>query len=112
MDETHFIGATVEVEMAGEGVLLPTLIHWEGREYRVAEVLTRWFDFGFGPEARPNPRWWQRRHRNYYRVRTEDDHVFELYFDRGVNRKHPERRKWVLFKSIGPKPGQGDRLGC
>ena len=105
MEETHFIGEEVEVEMAGDPVLEPALIRWAGREYRVAEMLTRWFDYGFGPVLSAQPKWWQRRHRNYYRVRTEDGYVFELYFDRGANRKHPERRKWILVKSVGPRPG-------
>ncbi len=96
----HFIGAEVEVTMGGGPVLMPVSFRWEGHEHRVAEVLTHWFDYGFGTDPRPNPKWWQRRHRNYYRVRTEDGSTYELYFDRGANLKHPERRKWVLYRSL------------
>lgn len=102
---SHFIGARVEVTLGGDPILLPVSFRWEGREYAVAEVLARWFDYGFGPQARPSPKWWQRRHRNYYRVRTADGEVFELYFDRGANLKHPERRVWILYRSLGtPTP--------
>lgn len=96
----QFIGAEVEVTMAGDPILMPVAFRWENREYTVAEVVSRWFDYGFGADPRPRPKWWQRRHRNYYRVRTTDGQVFELYFDRGTSAKHPERRKWVLYRSL------------
>jgi len=45
-------------------------------------------------------KWWQRHHRNYYRVRTSQGEVFEIYYDRGTSLKHPEYRKWYLHRQL------------
>ena len=39
--------------------------------------------------------WWRRRHRDYYRVKTDTGQVFEIYFNRG-----PGKRYWVLYKEL------------
>jgi hypothetical protein len=52
----------------------PTSFTWRDEEYAVVEVLRAWTDHGFGP-FRKGGRWWQRRHRDYFRVRTEDGGV-------------------------------------
>ncbi|MDP2920616.1 MAG: hypothetical protein Q8O43_10430 [Dehalococcoidia bacterium] len=31
---------------------------------------------------------------NYYLVETAEDELYEIYYDRGANMKHPEYRKW------------------
>ncbi|MBI4556259.1 MAG: hypothetical protein HY706_01630 [Candidatus Hydrogenedentes bacterium] len=84
----QFIDAEVEVrfdQMPGP----PTSFIWRDTEYRIASIqeMRRVLDF--------KKRWWQRRHRDYYTVRTESGESFELYFNRGPGRKY-----WVLYKKL------------
>ena len=67
----------------------PTSFLWRGLEHRIAEVewVRRFID--------RRAAWWQRRHRDYYRVRTSDGHRYELYHHRG-----PIRKRWVLYKRL------------
>lgn len=67
----------------------PASFIWRGAEYKIAEIkdVRRVLDFR---EA-----WWQRRHRDYYMVKTDTGEAFEIYFHRG-----PGRRYWVLYKRL------------
>ena len=85
---TEFIGDGVEVRFARKPGP-PTSFVWHGAEHEIAEVTRRWRTLDF---RKP---WWQRRHRDYYVVRTLAGEVFELYFHRG-----PGRRYWVLSKRL------------
>ena len=38
---------------------------------------------------------WHRKHRNYYRVLTEEEEVFEIYFDRGS-----KDELWILCAKL------------
>lgn len=70
----------------------PVAFVWRGERVPVAEVLRAWADHSFGPLRGPH-RWWQRRHRNYYRVRTEAGDLVEFYLDRGSGR-------WILYRRL------------
>jgi len=85
----EFIDEPIEVKFAKKPGL-PTALLWRGEEIAIAEVLRAWVDHSFGP-FRYSARWWQRRHRNYYRVRTEPGEIVEFYLDRGA-------RQWVLYR--------------
>lgn len=84
----RFIGEEVEVRF-GERPGPPISFIWRGREHRISEVLEvrRELDF--------RRAWWCRRHRDIYRVRTEQGRSFELHFHRG-----PGRRHWVLYREL------------
>jgi len=87
MARARFIAQEVEVQEASPGE--PVSFLWQGREYRVIEIVEarRQLDF-----RRP---WWRRRHRDHYRVRTDTGQTFELYFHRGPGKKY-----WVLYQEI------------
>ncbi len=72
----------------------------DDREYVVAQIIDFWHDHGFGLSPSRHPKWWQRRHRNYYRVKTTQGEIFEIYYDRGTGPKHPERKKWFLYRQL------------
>ena len=95
----QFFGREVEVSVSGE-VKVPTAFRIDNREYVISEIVLAWQDHGFGPTTPSRKRWWQRRHRNYYRVRTTEGEVFEIYYDRGTSLKHPERKKWILHRQV------------
>lgn len=96
----QFYGREIEVATAGE-VRVPISFRLGEQEFAISEVLEAWQDYGFGPLAPQRRRWWQRRHRNYFRVRTTDGAVFEIYYDRSGGIRHPERRKWFLYRQLG-----------
>jgi hypothetical protein len=93
-EASGFIGETVRVSWVQEvGYKRPTTITWNGQDLAVQEIIMKWDDHGFGqspPKKRP---WYLRRHRTYYRVKTGDGRVLELYLDRGA-----EKETWVLVK--------------
>lgn len=91
----HFVHDDIEVEFASKPGP-PTAFLWQGQRYVVTEVLRGWADHGFGPMDYP-ARWWQRRHRNYFRVRTSEGELAEFYLDRGT-------RKWVLYRIAPASP--------
>ncbi len=89
-----FICEPIEVILDGM-VKRPISFQWKGMGYRVVEIWAEWQDAGFGPIPPGRGKWWQRRHRNYYRVVTHTGEVFEIYFDRGG--KQPQ---WYLFRKV------------
>jgi len=72
---------------------------WQGESYEIvgnmqpqhAAVAERRGSWGVG--------------RDYYRVRTRENRIFELYFDRAP--KDADRRKgaWFLFRELGTEDG-------
>ena len=95
----HYFGKQVQVETDGD-LRAPVAFTLDGRKYTIAEVVAAWPDYGFGKNPEARPRWWQRHHRNYYRVRTSDNEVFEIYYDRGTSPKNPELKKWYLTLKV------------
>ena len=110
-----FIGEKITVDIAGE-VREPTGFHWRGREHRIAAVLVNWFDWGFAAGSTQR-NWRTRRHRNYFRIRTESGDIFEIYLDRATPHGAGE---WYLFQQLDPdeaakppdeKPDRTDHTG-
>ena len=98
MPERYF-GRQIEVTTGG-GVKVPVSFRLDDREYVIAEVLESWPDHGFGKSSAGRNRWWQRHHRNYYRVKTAEGEVYEIYYDRGTSLDHPELKKWFLTRRL------------
>ncbi len=97
---SQFVGKEITVQTSGE-LSRPVSFRLDKQEYRIVEITESWPDYGFGRSVTGQKRWWQRHHRNYFRVRTETGELFEIYYDRGVNKKHPEFRKWYASRKIG-----------
>ncbi len=95
----HFFGKQIEVTVEGE-LRQPASFRLDDAQHRIGEILRFWSDHGFGDAMRARPRWWQRHHRNYYLVKTEDGEVFEIYHDRGVSLKNPRYRKWYVTRQL------------
>jgi len=99
----RFIDEVVEVTLAGE-LPEPIQFRWRERDYRILEIQHRWSDWHFGAGSSTRS-WRNRRHRNYYRVRTAEG-VYELYLDRA---SRDERSRWILYQQLeapaDPAPG-------
>jgi len=95
----QFFGQEIKVTVSGE-VKVPASFRLGEREYVISEIIADWANHGFGQSPLRRKRWWQRRHRNYYRVKTTEGEVFEIYYDRGTHLEHPERKKWFLYRQL------------
>jgi len=95
----QFFSREIEVTVSG-GIKIPSSFRLGDREYVISDILEAWHDYGFGRSPLRRRKWWQRHHRNYYRVKTTQDEVFEIYYDRGTSLKYPERRKWFLYRQL------------
>jgi hypothetical protein len=96
----QFFGQEIQVTTDGE-IKVPVAFKLADGEYTVTEIVRAWQDYGFGPTAAGrHKRWRERRHRNYYLVKTGEGELFEIYYDRGANLKHPELRKWYLHRKL------------
>ena len=111
----RFIGEPIEVEF-DEGSFLekkppcPDRFVWRGRTYRVAEKLKEWHDYRRRGRMARNMRdthlaaasrsgsWGVGR--DYYRVRTHTDQVFDLYYDRAPNTVAGRKGTWFLFREM------------
>jgi hypothetical protein len=94
-----FFSREIEVTTSGE-VKIPASFRLDKQEYIISEIIEAWPDHGFGRSSLRRKRWWQRHHRNYYRVKTTQGEIFEIYYDRGTSLKHPERKKWFLYRQL------------
>ena len=120
----RFIGAPIEAQFDRSPALEkrpgpPDRFVWEGRTYRVVEVLREWHDYRMrgktlafyikergsyrAKAARRRGSWGVGR--DYYRVRTDTGRVFDIYYDRAP--QGPGRRKgaWFLFREVSPPAG-------
>ena len=86
--KSRFIDEEIEVRFAQKPGP-PTSFTWQGREYEIVEIERQYRRLDF------KRAWWQRRHRDYYRVTTDTGQVFEIYHHRG-----PGKRYWVLYKEF------------
>lgn len=114
--EERFFGKQIDVATEGD-VLRPVSFVLDGEEYLVQHIMASWADYGFGEGPRRKHRWWERHHRNYYRVRTTSGRTFEIYHDRGVSLSSPHYKRWYVTRELpgiaptdrGPATEDGNR---
>lgn len=95
----QFFGREIKVSVSDE-VKVPTSFRLDDREYVISDIIEAWHDYGFGRSPLRHRKWWQRHHGTYYRVKTTQGEVFEIYHDRGTKPSHPERKKWFLSRQL------------
>lgn len=76
------MGRSVETYSGSEYPETPLAFHWEGERLMIAEVLASWRT----PDGKG------------FRVRTEDQQVFELFYDENI-------QNWII-RSIYSKKGE------
>lgn len=90
----------------------PDAFVWRGQERRVAEVISSWFDYSRkGTKAKNmQPAHLQVAARRgswgvgrfTFRVRTNDDRVFDLYYDRAPENAGDREGHWWLLHELRP----------
>ena len=76
---------------------LPVSFSWNGKEYKIVEVIATWPDWGFSAGSPKRKNWRLRRHRNFFRILTQDNQAFEIYHDRKTKLDEGE---WILYTKI------------
>ena len=93
---SQFFSEKIKVKV-DETKKAPVSFIWNKKEYIIIEQIAVWQDWGF-PKGSPKAKNWRlRHHRNYYRVQTEEDEVFEIYLDRKTKNEEGE---WYLYQKI------------
>lgn len=108
-----FISAEIEVVFKVEPLLKkrtgpPDAFAWEGQQFPIVAVLAEWHDYDKRRErdtTRRSQTQLTRKHgswglgRDFYRVRTENGRVFDLYYDRSP-KGADDIGRWVLYKEL------------
>lgn len=98
-----FVGREVEVTLSEDETPVPSAFRLGSREYKVAEQIATWDEGAFAGPRRGRD-WRQSQERRYYRLRTEEGEVYELYADwspRRRRRKGGEQTvRWYLHRRI------------
>ena len=113
-----FVGREVDVTLSEGEAPMPLAFRLGSHEYKVAEQIASWQEGGFAGLRRGRD-WRQQQERRYYRVRTEEGEVYELYADwspRRRQRKGGEPTvRWYLHRRIGaaapPEAGEAKPTG-
>ena len=116
-ENVHFIGEPVQVEYDRPPLLqkkpgCPNRFIWAGQTFHIVETLEEWHDYKRRGRMAKNM---QPAHlataeqrgswgvgRDYYRVRTTDHRVFDLYFDRAPKGSDQRKGGWFLFREVAP----------
>ena len=113
--QLHFIGKQIEVEfdtppLAEKKPGCPNRFIWEKETYQVTETLEEWQDFSrrgrMALNMRPaNAAKAKRRGswgvgRFYFRVRTNSEQVFDIYYDRAPKDIDDRKGSWFLFREM------------
>jgi hypothetical protein len=116
----RFIAEPITVEFERRPALekrpgLPAAFVWDGRRYRVLELLLEWHDYerrgrmasNMRPEhaERAAHRGSRGVGRDYYRVRTDRGPVFEIYYDRAPRNVRETKGTWFVFREVEPVEG-------
>jgi hypothetical protein len=88
----------------------PNGFTWQEKKYEVAEMLSEWHDYARRGRAAKNM---QPGHaavaanrgswgvgRDWYRVRTTDNRIFDLYYDRAPKGSDQRKGEWRLVKEM------------
>jgi hypothetical protein len=112
-----FIGEQIEVGFEQEPVFrkkphCPDRFTWGQNAFRVVTVLREWHDYRrrgrMAHNMRPEHAQAASRRgswgvgRDYFRVRTEDGRIFEIYYDRSPKDSEGRKGAWYLFRELGP----------
>jgi len=100
----EFLGKAIEVELGEGEAPSPVAFRLGKTEHRVAEVLQRWEEQGSGQQIPGHLDRHGQGQRVYYRVRTSEGEVYELYVDwqadRRLGKRRQEKSRWFAHRRI------------
>jgi hypothetical protein len=112
---TRFISEPIEAQFDQPPMLekkpgCPDRFVWRGRIYQITEILSEWHDYSRRGRMEHNMRpehavaaaqrgsWGVGR--DYYRVCTDTDRVFDIYYDRAPKKADDRKGGWVLYREM------------
>jgi len=111
----HFIGETIKAIFDSQPLLekkpgCPAAFVWRENTYRIVEILSEWHDYGrrgrlarnMQPQhaARAASRGSWGVGQDYYRILTDCDRIFDIYFDRAPKSVTQRKGEWVLYREL------------
>ena len=88
----------------------PSNFLWRGKSFQITENLSEWKDFSRKGTSSRNMKDAHLERakvkgslgvgRFYFRVRTEEKRIFEIYYDRSIKNTFDKSGFWVLFQEI------------
>jgi hypothetical protein len=111
----HFLDHPIEVTFDSLPVHeksphCPNTFTWEGRAYRVVELLSSWSDFKRRGKSARNMRPSHAKvaagrgslnvGRFFFRVRVDTGRVFDLYYDRAMKNVDERRGQWFVYREL------------
>jgi len=88
----------------------PSSFHWGQESFRVTETISQWFDYDRKGRMAKNMKDQNLRQakrkgswgvgRYYFRVRTDLDRVFDLYYDRAPKDASDREGHWFLWREM------------
>ena len=114
----HFIGTLIEVQFDKEPLHKkkpgsPDRFVWGGKTFNVLEKISEWNDYSREGHMAHNMRpanmvkalrrgsWGVGRF--YFRLLTEDNRVFDLYYDRAPKDAGDREGSWYLYREMEPE---------
>ncbi len=91
----------------------PDRILWRDEAYRIIEVLSEWHDYrrrgrmsrNMQPKhaARADIRGSWGVGQDYYRIKTEGNRIFDIYYDRAPKNADHRKGQWFLYRELVQK---------
>ena len=88
----------------------PNAFSWRDKSYRINEIISEWHDFSRKGKYRRNMKDAHLERANvkgslgvgrfYFRVRTNENRIFEIYYDRSIKNTFETSGFWVLFQEL------------
>lgn len=112
----HFLDQPIEVSF-DKPLLLeknpdvpPNTFIWDGKTYRVTELLSSWNDYRrrgrMAQNMRPahaevaSGRGSLNVGRFYFRVRVDTDQIFDIYYDRAMKSVDDRKGQWFIYREL------------
>ena len=119
----RFIGEPIDVVFHTHPVLekkpgCPNAFSWRGESFRIEEIISEWHDYrrrgrmarnmqpGHAATAERRGSWGVGEF--YYRVRTEGERIFDIYYDRSPRDVNRRKGDWFLFRELSVSTIQND----
>jgi len=111
----HFFDEIIEVRfhippVHEKSPTCPNELTWNGKIYRITELLSEWKDFARRGKMANNMRPAHaeaaatRGSRNvgryYFRVRVDSSQIFDIYFDRAMKSLDNRKGQWFLYREL------------
>lgn len=115
----RFIAEPIEVQFTDKPLLekkpgCPDRFTWKGKTFDIVELLNEWHEYkrrgrmarNMTPEhaavAETRGSWGVGQ--DYYRIRTSEGRIFDIYYDRSPKDVDHRKGGWFLYRELAEKP--------